>query len=354
MSEEGIDTQSIMLFIIFGSIILLALSSVVSYEFGLFLKDLREAKFNLIYLLLALIPLAVLVYYSNYKFHNKIFKKNEDKKQKEAELEKQEEHLEELLDNEFCDDSEELQNRINEVEELQNDLDDKILENHEEDIINWLEQAKEELKIKIKEERLWEIREEKKTLNEDINDLKTERQKLLREKDVEKREIKKRLDVEKNNVFVRKELNEKEIKVLKEEGFEHANENDIVEQEIITVLVKKILNHSKTHTFLVWSVRQFLEELEGVKNIKEHETKYPDLTFKYKDKEFAMEIETGNLLRKKKQALEKIKFLNRKYGKRWIFVVSNKNLLPAYRKMGLATQRSEVARKLKKWLKSTT
>jgi len=217
-----------------------------------------------------------------------------------------------------------------------------------------IKRAKEELKIKIKEERLWEIREEKRTLDNEINELKTERQNMLREKDVEKREIKKLLDVEKNNVFVRKELNEDEIKVLKEEGFEHANEYDIVEQEIITVLVKKILNHSKTHTFLVWSVRQFLDDLEGVKKIKEHETKYPDLTFKYKEKEFAMEIETGNLLRKKKQALEKIKFLNRKYGKRWIFVVSNKNLLPAYKKMGPTTQRSEVARKLKKWLKSTT
>lgn len=42
--------------------------------------------------------------------------------------------------------------------------------------------------------------------------------------------------------------------------------------------------------------------------------------------------------------------LNRKYGKRWMFVVSNKELLPQYRKWGPSTQRTEVEKMLTKWL----
>ncbi len=69
-----------------------------------------------------------------------------------------------------------------------------------------------------------------------------------------------------------------------------------------------------------------------------------------KKKVYALEIETGNLLSKKVQLKAKVTTLNRKYGKRWMFVVSNQEDLPLYRKWGKSTQRTEVEKVLEKWL----
>jgi len=86
MGKEQLDTSSMLILLVFGGLILLSFSSVVSYEISLFIKELNEAKFNLTNFLIALVPLLALFYYSNYKFHNSLFKKREQKKQRELEL----------------------------------------------------------------------------------------------------------------------------------------------------------------------------------------------------------------------------------------------------------------------------
>jgi len=60
------------------------------------------------------------------------------------------------------------------------------------------------------------------------------------------------------------------------------------------------------------------------------------------------------LLKKKKQTKEKVNYLNKKYENRWLFGVANKNLLTEYKKLGFATQRTQVEKTLKKWLKIDT
>lgn len=67
-----------------------------------------------------------------------------------------------------------------------------------------------------------------------------------------------------------------------------------------------------------------------------------------------MEIETGNLLQKRKQCSDKVKALNKKYKDRWMFIVSNKNLVTKYKKLGLATHRKGVKKNLEKMLKINT
>jgi hypothetical protein len=89
-------------------------------------------------------------------------------------------------------------------------------------------------------------------------------------------------------------------------------------------------------------------------SIREHLTKDADITFKYEDKWYALEIETGNLLRKRKQLEEKVAYLNKKYKKRWMFIVSNKNLVSHYRKYGFATPRKGVEENMQKYLKIAT
>jgi len=97
--------------------------------------------------------------------------------------------------------------------------------------------------------------------------------------------------------------------MLLEEGFFQTNEWCVDEQKVITIFVKPKMKHSKTHTFLVWSTMSLLDKIPGIEKLYNHDTKDADITFMYQDKKYAIEIETGNLLRKKIQKQNKIKEL---------------------------------------------
>jgi hypothetical protein len=180
--------------------------------------------------------------------------------------------------------------------------------------------------------------------------LEKRRRRYERGQETEKRELMYKLRAEDTNVFYKEELEDNELEVLKEQGYKQVNEYDIFSQSVRTFLVKSPLNHSSTHTFLVWSVKKLVEDIKGVEKVEEHITRDADITFRYKKRYYALEVETGNLLTKKHQLKAKVTTLNRKYGTRWAFVVSNKELLPEYRKWGPSTQRTEVEKLLKKWL----
>jgi len=174
--------------------------------------------------------------------------------------------------------------------------------------------------------------------------------KQMAEEDKKKR-ILERLNIYEHPVFKKDSLNEKEIVALLENGYSKINEYCIIEKKLMTFLIDPSSNHSKTHTFLVWNVVELLKRTGGVDKIREHESVDADITFKYKSKMYALEIETGTLLGKKKQTQEKVDFLNMKYPNRWFFIVSNKTLLPKYSKLGSSTQRNGVLEKLQKMLK---
>ncbi len=153
-------------------------------------------------------------------------------------------------------------------------------------------------------------------------------------------------------VFIKEGLSKKQIDALEKKGFEQINEYSIKENRFIRVLVKQKLNHSKTHTFLVWDTIRLIKEIDGVKNIQEYNTVNADITFTFKNKKYALEIETGTLLGKKQQAQEKVTYLNKNYSKRWMFIISNKNLLSKYNKLGFTAQRKQVSENLKILLKN--
>jgi len=158
------------------------------------------------------------------------------------------------------------------------------------------------------------------------------------------------LRADETNVFKTEKLSKKQIKALEKNGFEQKTEYSVFEKKYIRVLVNHKLNHSRTHAFLVWDAKRLLESFEGIRNIQEHLVVEADITFNFNNKKYALEIETGTLLGKKQQTQEKVADLNKKYPKRWMFIVSNKNLLPKYQKLGFTTQRKWVLENLKKLL----
>ena len=218
-----------------------------------------------------------------------------------------------------------------------------------------------ELEFKIKEAKryLVELRhrnelmsliDKKDSIKSEIYELDLEKEKMKRTEEQQKIYLKSRLDLEENRVFDKTELNEAKIKILLEEGYKQVNEYCVAKKKVITVLIKPILNHSVAHTFLVWSTRRLLEEYAMIEDILEHETRDADLTFEVDGKDFAIEIETGTLLRKKEQFGKKIRRLNEKYGDGWMVVVSKRDLIKKYNKFGLCTQRKWVSENLEKLL----
>ena len=155
------------------------------------------------------------------------------------------------------------------------------------------------------------------------------------------------LETWKNNVFIKSKLSKNQIRGLEKKGFKQVNEYSIKENKFIRVLVRPNSNHSKTHAFLVWDTIRLLKDFKEIKNIQEHQTVDADITFNFNNKRYAIEVERGDLIRKKKQAQEKIEWLNKKYRKRWMFIVSNKNLLQKYKELGFSTQRKQVSENLK-------
>jgi hypothetical protein len=189
-------------------------------------------------------------------------------------------------------------------------------------------------------------------LKEENEELKRENEHRKIEQEDEKKAIAYEFERKECNVFFKENLTEKEIQALTENGYYPVSEYDLTEKKYINVLVRPVLKHSPTHIFLVWSTKKILNKI-GVESIYEHLSADADITFKFKGKVYALEIETGTLLGKAKQIKEKLAYLNKKYPNRWMFIVSNKNLLPKYRKLGFSTSRSNASKNLAKLLKNS-
>ena len=133
--------------------------------------------------------------------------------------------------------------------------------------------------------------------------------------------------------------------------YKRAYEYCLDKQDFIHILVKPAMKHSVAHTFLVWSAMKMLTKINGISNVLDWDTRESDITFRYNNKKFALEIETGTLLKKKIQLRAKVDYLNEKYKDNWMIIVSKKNLVPKYSQFGRVSSRSDVPKKLKKMLK---
>jgi hypothetical protein len=238
------------------------------------------------------------------------------------------------------------------ITSINDEIDDlpERFEKYKPELLKKLEDVEKLHEIKKHESRIKGFKLEEEKHHQVIDYLERDILRLDRERKGEKKRILRKLDWQGTSVFYKEELNDEECEVLKEHNYKQVNEYDIFSRQVRPFLVKCPLNHSPTHTFLVWSMKKLVEEIKDVDKIEEHLTKDADLTFRYKKKYYALEIETGNLLSKKDQLQQKVLSLNRKYGKRWMFVVSNQEDLPAYRKWGKSTQRTEVEKVLETWL----
>jgi len=300
---------------------------------------------QLFFVILVVIILASIIYFI-IRLIKTIKRKREEKKTETEEINEEKKEIDKLLDDDLDIDSEELSEFIEKIKE-------KIkvckTSNHKELLEEKLKIAKKYLQDFKHKNKVEDMKREKLELENALEELRRK----VKQEDQNKESILRRLNIYQNRVFKKSDLRDKEIKTLKEEGFEQVNQFDVLEKRQISVLIKlhEKLNHSREHIFLVWSIKRLLES-KGIKIIEEHLTKGADITFKHKKKWFAIEIETGKLLKAPKQLKEKVNYLKKQYPDRWMFVVSNEKLVSKYSKFGLSTSRNQVQENIEKLLKT--
>ena len=117
-------------------------------------------------------------------------------------------------------------------------------------------------------------------------------------------------------------------------------------------LLRPSPRETPTHYFLIKAIEEYL--LQFIGKIKLFETNKPDIVFQAGKKKVAIEVETGNAFDRDKKGLdEKIKLLNKGYGKDWFFVVTNAPDAYKYAKLGLTFTRKNVCRKLRSYFKNS-
>jgi len=328
------------------NVVLMGAIFLFSYQTYNLLKNL---KYTHAYIVAGIVAVVAIFYY-NYRIHKKIFDILDRMEMKRDRISREKCTIREFLKKDLTYMSSE------ELSKLINTIDGRYFlkestSGQEDNIQAHLEKAKRALELQNYEKRINTLEYKKGALEQEIKDIEEQKYEESLNEEVKQRRIKTSLDIYKNHVYPISSLNTEQRTILKEEGYKQINEYDITEKKIITALVNPPMEHSKTHTFLVWSTKKYLKTIENIEKIQEHETRDADITFKYVNRIYAIEIETGNLLKKQKQLTEKINYLNKKYPKRWFFIVSNRNLQTQYKKYGISTQRNRVSEIIQKILK---
>jgi hypothetical protein len=131
-----------------------------------------------------------------------------------------------------------------------------------------------------------------------------------------------------------KDLNSHEIEYLLRKKYQIVDKLSIVSGKVEKFLIKPRFNESLNHMFVTFDIEEFLEK-KGIE-VEKFITKKPDLTFEINKKKIAVEVETGTAYNKsRKQLLEKVKELNKSYDY-WFFVVTDRNYVKKYKKLGKA------------------
>ncbi|MDP2750275.1 MAG: hypothetical protein Q8O89_05585 [Nanoarchaeota archaeon] len=151
-------------------------------------------------------------------------------------------------------------------------------------------------------------------------------------KEIMQKRVVVRTELEDINFHKASKLNDDEIDFLKRRDFKIKNYFNPFKRKKEGFVFKKNPIESDSHFLTIYLIADFLKG--KVDNLKTFQTKKPDITFKFKNKKYAIEVETGKIHSKsKKQLQEKVDLLNQNYDK-WFFVVIKRNFVSRYRKFG--------------------
>ena len=149
--------------------------------------------------------------------------------------------------------------------------------------------------------------------------------------------------------FKHKDLSIYDLKYLMARGYKEGSFYSIASNEKERYLVKPRFNETAQHCFLTFDIAEYLRKFTD--KVSLYETRKPDIIFKINQNKWAIEIETGKILKKDKNAIRyKTELLNKEFGKNWFFAVTNRNLAKDYNKFGETETKLTIVNKLNRIL----
>jgi len=130
-----------------------------------------------------------------------------------------------------------------------------------------------------------------------------------------------------------KELSKDEIDYLKNFGYKSYPFHSILSKRKERYLIELRDNESPQHIFLTHDIAEYIKKFTN--KVETYQTVNPDVVFNINGVEYAIEVETGKMLKhNKKDLMNKVENLNKNYPDRWFFVVTDRNLRTSYAKIG--------------------
>jgi conjugal transfer ATP-binding protein TraC len=147
--------------------------------------------------------------------------------------------------------------------------------------------------------------------------------------------------------FKHKDLTFEEVKYLINKKYRIYSFYSIISGKKENFVIRPRFNESPQHCFLTFELAEYLRKFAD--KVYLYQTKKPDIVFELKGKKFAIEVETGKILKNSKKKIQyKSELLNKEYGEDWCFVVTNRNLTKDYKKYGETLTKLTVINQLKK------
>ena len=151
---------------------------------------------------------------------------------------------------------------------------------------------------------------------------------------------------DKKGFFRKKDLKEEDIKFLLNKGYVLSSHVPLGGGRREDYLLKVSTRETPTHHFLVKALEEYLQQYTD--KIKLYETVDADIVYKAKGKKIAIEVESGNTIKKdKKRLMNKIKLL-KKYDD-WFFVVTDGAFAYKYEKIAKTFTRSNICQEISKY-----
>lgn len=112
---------------------------------------------------------------------------------------------------------------------------------------------------------------------------------------------------------------------------------------------KPYFHESARHAATVLEIYEYVKQY--AREVRLYLTVKPDIVFRASTQTYAIEVETGvTLKRNKRQLLDKVRTLREDFVRRWFFVVTDRNLVKAYRRYGKTYSKRNILKKIDKIL----
>ncbi len=148
-------------------------------------------------------------------------------------------------------------------------------------------------------------------------------------------------------VYRIKDISLDEESELEDQGYQKVLIRDLKGQQNL-YLFKPFFHESPRHAITVFEIVEYLKKFHNIK-VKQYLSRSPDIVFEVNKKKYAIEVETGTILKRNKdQIYGKIANLKYYYHRNWFFVVTDRNLVKSYKRFGKTYSKRNILGKIYK------